>query len=51
MQYARGKITHWCNEDECGAGFASRDDLDRHQREECPANEPDMWGYNDDEED
>jgi hypothetical protein len=34
MQYARGTITHEC--EECGAPFASRDDLDRHEREECP---------------
>lgn len=29
MQYARGRIVAEC--DDCGAEFASRDDLDRHE--------------------
>lgn len=42
MQYASGPITNTC--EECGDDFASRDDLDRHEREEC-------WGKDEVEED
>jgi hypothetical protein len=49
-QYARGAITHWCEEDDCDEGFASQDDLDRHQREDCVSlTAEDMWGYYEDE--
>lgn len=35
MQYARGKVTYECDWDnDCTKAFASRDDLDRHERED-----------------
>lgn len=47
MQYTKGELRFECDFDPmCGQEFASRDDLDRHEREEHWANLPDPDGSN-----